>query len=951
MSETEILNFEIIGPCDFVPSVVKSELDKVNVTFPTKGPSPSNPHVIAPATKQAFTHKWFEGYLNKLSYSTTSIEELRKKSIEISSIINDSTDNYYNSAVWQEGRLRKGMVVGSVQSGKTASMMGVTGSIVDHKTKIVVLLSGTKTALWHQTLLRVYKDLDNNEDNMIKRKTRKIIPPASIAKTAGSQIEAMYSGQEATIVSTLNDDNKVLILVIPKIYQHIYNVASVLENAIAKYTGDEPIHMVVFDDESDDASILDAKKSKTVPFAITRLWAGTRQSSSFDRTHTEQLYATYLAYTATPQANMLQIEANPLAPTDFIFALKTPFVKGSKLTFEEPNGLINCYTGGEVFYEQDYDGFSEQANIIQELEFISDEQVNLTQSMMCYVVGAAINMLDSGKKYSQLKEKYDSKEEAENAQLPVYSMVYHPAAETDDHFLGKQEIIYWLNNGSLDGFKYDEKLKANQTIIPTSIGKNIQDNEDDWEKWVKHLDNSIDFCNSTYSTSIPNITYSWDDIKQVILIEVIPNIKVKVINSKKDADDRPKFDVDEPLGSSNFLNIPDKLSIFVAGNVLSRGLTIENLAVTVFGRSSNEPAADTQMQMQRWFGYRGKILPSVRVFMTSNQYELFLQYHQGDNSLKERILNLKNKLYERLESLPYILEGIDSKATNKVDTSKIPLRPLSYPQFGIVESDAKIRENNHNLVEELLKILEFDPVKTNGKIRGYVSQEPVKHDLIVKTLESLQFSNHNPSRKSPEYSRWKDYANSYEVASFTSINEHDEHSPLVSVNRCPYSIAAYLEFWNHVSGKDTLNENDLFVFGSPSLWRDFKKDVPDFYITIRCGRESEIKITTANGDIDVKRVHRALNEDCTLADQLWGAGKGGKNQYSDQLFDYHTNGFLPVPKEPSGGFEGLPKKVRPVGHPGMFSIYFLEGSKGETQHGFAIGLPGGGPEHIRAIKG
>ena len=97
--------------------------------------------------------------------------------------------------------------------------------------------------------------------------------------------------------------------------------------------------MVVFDDESDDASILDAEKSKTVPYAITRLWAGTKQSANFDRTHSTLLYATYLAYTATPQANMLQIESNPLSPTDFIFTLKTPFIEESSLTFRS---LMDC---------------------------------------------------------------------------------------------------------------------------------------------------------------------------------------------------------------------------------------------------------------------------------------------------------------------------------------------------------------------------------------------------------------------------------------------------------------------------------------------------------------------------------------------------------------------------------------------------------------------------------
>ena len=124
-------------------------------------------------------------------------------------------------------------------------------------------------------------------------------------------------------MNALNDENKVLIFIIPKIYQHIYNVASVIENSLQHYSLTDPLHMVVFDDESDDASILDANKSKTVPYAITRLWAGTKESANFDRTHNNLFYATYLNYTATPQANMLQIEANPLAPTDFIFTQNT----------------------------------------------------------------------------------------------------------------------------------------------------------------------------------------------------------------------------------------------------------------------------------------------------------------------------------------------------------------------------------------------------------------------------------------------------------------------------------------------------------------------------------------------------------------------------------------------------------------------------------------------------
>ena len=147
---------------------------------PTESKTTTSVSSTIKETESKFSHDWFEEYLKKLSYSETSIKELRKKSTEISEIINDSTNEFYNPAVWKDGRLRKGMVVGSVQSGKTASMMGVSGSILDHKTRIIVLLSGTKTALWHQTLLRFYKDLDNSDNEFLKRKTRKIIPTPTI---------------------------------------------------------------------------------------------------------------------------------------------------------------------------------------------------------------------------------------------------------------------------------------------------------------------------------------------------------------------------------------------------------------------------------------------------------------------------------------------------------------------------------------------------------------------------------------------------------------------------------------------------------------------------------------------------------------------------------------------------------------------------------------------------
>ena len=891
-------------------------------------------------------NKWFGNYINKLQYSDASTSELKEKTIEITTIINESKSHYQDSNVWGHGRVRKGMVVGSIQSGKTASMLGVIGNVLDNGTKIIVLLSGTKVALWHQTLIRLYGDLDNHPSKKVKSKSRLILPRESIVSSNTGEIN--YSSQEKSISDCLSKENKSLIFVIPKIKEHIYDLASVLQRSINSRIGNKKFHMLVLDDESDDASILDANKSKTIPFAITRLWAGTDASRSFSETHHEDLYSTYLAYTATPQANILQMDTNPLSPKDFIFALKTPSNNDSKITFHDPKGLASYYVGGDIFYEQDFSNYLPSSNFIQPLPLDSNGQIDLEIPLQNYLVGAAINMLQSERIYSNLNESYDSMDSAKSDQIPVYSMVYHPAAVTDEHFLGKQEIVYWLNHGDLEQFYFDPHLTQNQVIEVQAFINHFSKNEEKWIRSVEMFNHTIQFTDDTFENSnFGEIPYSWDEIKHALIEEIIPNLEVRVINSKAEADSRPRFEVEKKNG--RWGNIPDKLSIFVAGNVLSRGLTIERLAITVFARQSNDPAADTQMQMQRWFGYRGEILPFCRIFMTNLQFNLFLEYHHSDKSLKERIMNITNEIGTKLQNLPYVLEGESSTSTKKIDTTKLPLRPSNYSQFGLIESSEINRIENLDLVSEFIGKFDFDSVKINGSSKGFVSTEALGYVEIVNLLESLNFENHSPSIIHPNFHRWTEYSRAYGAESFTSVPNKPDSQNLLGVGRCPYTIAAYLKFWSHVSNPENSLNHDLFVHPTSSLWRDFSTSPPRFYVTIRNGSKSTFTLDDRSKEIEIRHVQRGA-KDLFEFQNLWGTATGSAGQYDDKLFDYHLNNYVPVPKNPITGFRGIPDSYRPSNNPGILSIYFVEHNQ-KTYVGFGLGLPAGGPEHIRSMSG
>ena len=86
---------------------------------------------------------------------------------------------------WSFRRSRTGLVMGSVQSGKTASMLGVSALAIDNGLDIIVVLAGTRLSLWRQTYERLVQQLDSGEENAQKIKRRLLCPKRGIALPLG----------------------------------------------------------------------------------------------------------------------------------------------------------------------------------------------------------------------------------------------------------------------------------------------------------------------------------------------------------------------------------------------------------------------------------------------------------------------------------------------------------------------------------------------------------------------------------------------------------------------------------------------------------------------------------------------------------------------------------------------------------------------------------------------
>ena len=107
------------------------------------------------------------------------------------------------------------------------------------------------------------------------------------------------------------------------------------------------------------------------------------------------------------------------------------------------------------------------------------------------------------------------------------------------------------------------------------------------------------------------IDCSFDDIYKH-LYKTVKSILVKLINNK--SDDRLDYN-----NRTEFQKV-----IAIGGLALSRGLTLEGLAVTYLLR--NAGAYDILMQMARWFGYRPNYERLTRLYLPQYQKIIMSQY-------------------------------------------------------------------------------------------------------------------------------------------------------------------------------------------------------------------------------------------------------------------------------------------------------------------------------------
>lgn len=887
------------------------------------------------------------------------------------------------AASWPANRLRRGLVVGSVQSGKTASMLAVTAAALDDKVDAVVVLTGTRTALWLQTAERALGQLDSwtPEKNRELSRRRVLIPAPQVIRRGrrGVELADVYR-ENPTFVSRRLQEGSPLIAIVMKQGDHLMQFGSFLRNVLARTMSsvDRPIHVLLIDDEADDGSILDAvvesglepdsEKLKQIPRHIAQVWSGSGPNhTTFD----ERLFATYIAYTATPQANILQADHNPLAPKDFVVTLRTPLDSGPvgpprSSTFEEPAGLRSYYTGGEVFYRLlsedpgrllEPTPFPDRGDFLTEQGFSEEvearRQEMLGNALRAYLVAAASSLLISGKLASDARA-------ARPAPLPrvrelspsPISMLAHPSSRQDEHFRMAEMIAAWslgLDLSTLDQAVLARDERGLPELSVAGLVERLSNEEDEWKQWLASYETTRERLMFWPGGDIsPAVSLDqWDEVKRLLVEEVFPYVRLTVINSDPQADDRPQF---EPcaVDGGQYVAPVDIFTIFVSGNVMARGITIEGLVTSLFLRSANQPAADTQMQMQRWLGYRGAYLRWCRVIMFGDQLDLFRQYHETDEAMRAEIINEMN-LSTTGAPLPMVLQGSGFRATGKIaNLRNLPLCPGPNPFVKVVDH-TESAATNIGVLTRLLNEERWCDVTVAGTPRGRSMVRPMPLLEVAELLEQFRYPHHDPDPTLPHNDRWRSLASGLGLESPLFRAPAARVAQVVSPPSCPYSIAAYLRLWDAVltrQAKGLFPTDDRTTPWSMIDLAAYRASAPRFYVGVRYG-SAGVSSDPGLAAHNIECMIRQTTDGVLRA--TWGSRNPGSESgayLGDQLFDYHVHGRTPPTVNP-----GEPL-WRERGEPGLLLFHVLKSDAPEANDGVTVGLgiPLGGPDHFAVVR-
>ncbi len=525
----------------------------------------------------------------------------------------------------------RGLVVGYVQSGKTANYTAVAARAADVGYRLIIVLSGIHDSLRNQTQGRLDREL------------------VSIGLDWVRLTDQEHDFTEPPIADGFGESGTVLIVAkkITPILERLNRWVGKLEGRVAG------VPMLLIDDEADQASINTRgnRQDPAVDDEGTPEESPSRTNGLIRDLLRQFPRATYIAYTATPFANILidpgahdnQV-GEDLFPKDFVVQLPRP----------------DGYTGTEELF-----GVTAEGRDV--LRVVDEHDVR------------------------SLKPKRRRRGEPVVAHGPLDLPHSLCDALLTFALVGAIRLLRGHEGAPHTMLVHVSQVQKEQMRIGTAIDQQVR-------AWFNQESASPGSIRGMMASTLRDLgAVELPEDVETVLAQAAQNLaRLEVIVLNSTTGEELGYDVR-----------PGHQLVAVGGNRLSRGLTLEGLTVAYFLRTTT--MADALLQMARWYGFRTGYSDLIRIWTTEGIAQWFVELALVEEALRDAITAL-NKAGRRPDEMAIRMRAhsellLTSKAKSKMLAEDGRSWSAQNPQtilFPLRDRDAL--DGNRALAAELLSL-------------------------------------------------------------------------------------------------------------------------------------------------------------------------------------------------------------------------------------------------------
>lgn len=371
------------------------------------------------------------------------------------------------------------------------------------------------------------------------------------------------------------------------------NLRRLLSLFMDKYPALRSKSVLIIDDEADLASVSFRKMNGLSTAGII--------SQQIDQLRELVTKSAFLQVTATPYALYLQPEDEIVVPGGSLFKPKRPAFTVLLPTHSQ-------YTGGDEYFEKSTESDSPAFYFYREVPLAERDALKkedrrrlqidrvlternaavLTVAVVTFLVGGAIRRLQQ-RGAGQRPQKY--------------SFLFHTEQSRSSHEW-QEKVASAIRDALVD------QARADSPLFHELVRAAYMD-----------LRRSIEL----EGVSLPSL----EDVMKAVL-EALDTGQLMITKVNSDND------VKKLLADDGQLKLRTPFNMFIGGQILDRGITINNLIGFYYGRNPNRFQQDTVLQHSRMYGARSTAdLAVTRFYAPQHVYQVMKRIHEFDAALRE----------------------------------------------------------------------------------------------------------------------------------------------------------------------------------------------------------------------------------------------------------------------------------------------------------------------------